>query len=85
MSLTLSGGAGDRAARRWLIADALAPLAGIGLSRLHVAIPAATLAVALAVFAGFFYIGASEMLPHALERRPKASTAVASLAGLALM
>jgi ZIP family zinc transporter len=85
VSLTLSGGAGDRAARRWLIADALAPLVGIGLSRL-VAIPQATLAIVLAAFAGFFlYIGATEMLPHALERRPRASTAMASLAGLALM
>lgn len=82
VTLSLSGGAGDRTARRWLVADALAPLVGIGLSRL-ISLPPAGLELLLGGFAGFFlYIGASELLPQALSRRPKVSTSVATVAGL---
>ena len=85
VTLSLSGGAGDRAARRWLVADALAPLAGIGLSRL-ISVRPGTLELLLGGFAGFFlYIGASELLPQALARRPKVSTSFAVLAGLAAL
>jgi zinc transporter ZupT len=82
VTLSLAGGAGDRTARRWLIADALAPLVGIGLSRL-ISIQLAGFDLLLGGFAGFFlYIGASELLPQALARRPKASTSFATVAGL---
>jgi ZIP family zinc transporter len=85
VTLSLSGGNGPVTARRWLVADALAPLIGIGLSRLVVA-PQASLAVALALFAGFFlYIGASELLPQTHDRRPHVSTIAATLGGLALI
>ncbi|HWE99196.1 MAG TPA: hypothetical protein VG248_05315 [Caulobacteraceae bacterium] len=85
ITLSLDGGAGRRGARAWLVADACAPLAGIFLAR-TLAVPAADLAVLLAVFAGFFlYIGASELAPRAsLGPRPLASGA-ASAAGLALI
>jgi ZIP family zinc transporter len=82
VTLSLSGGARDRTARRWLVADALAPLVGIGLSRLMSVRPAG-LELLLGGFAGFFlYIGASELLPQALARRPKASTSFITVAGL---
>jgi ZIP family zinc transporter len=82
VTLSLSGGAGDRTARRWLVADALAPLAGIALSRL-ISVPRETLELLLGGFAGFFlYIGTSELLPQALARRPKVSTSFAAVAGL---
>lgn len=82
VTLSLSGGAGDRTARRWLIADAVAPLVGIGLSRL-ISVQPAGLELLLGGFAGFFlYIGASELLPQALSRRPKVSTSFAAVAGL---
>jgi ZIP family zinc transporter len=85
VTLAMSGGTGRPAARGWLAADAIAPLAGIGLARLIV-VPQATLALLLAVFAGFFlYIGASELLPQAAQRRPLASTPLATLAGLAML
>ncbi len=85
VTLSLAGGGGRRTARVWLAVDAAAPLVGIGLSRLLV-VPGPTLALLLAVFCGFFlYIGASELLPKALARRPQASTAVATLLGLALV
>jgi zinc transporter ZupT len=82
VTLSLSAGAGDRTARRWLVADALAPLAGIALSQL-ISVPRETLELLLGGFAGFFlYIGTSELLPQALARRPKVSTGLAAVAGL---
>jgi ZIP family zinc transporter len=85
VTLVVSSGAGTGAARRWLLADAVAPLAGIGLSRLIV-VPQTTLAVLLGVFGGFFlYIGASELLPRALNGRPRPSTTAAALLGLGVI
>jgi len=77
--------AGEGPAKRWLAADALAPLIGLAASRL-VTVPSATLALLLALFAGFFlYIGASELLPQTHQGRPRATTILATLAGLALI
>ena len=85
VTLSLSGDGRALTARRWLIADAAAPLVGIGISRLLV-VPGADLALLLALFAGFFlYIGASELLPESHARRPHLSTVVATSGGLALM
>jgi len=85
VNLSLAG-SGDRAvARRWLIADALAPLVGIGASRL-VAAPQGDLALIIAAFAGFFlYIGASELLPDSHHRRPTVWTTIATLVGAGLI
>jgi len=70
VTLSLSGGAARRTALLWLAADAMAPLVGIGVYRL-ITVPATTLGLLLAVFAGFFcYIGAGELLPRA--RAPSA-------------
>ena len=64
VALSLAGGGSDVAARRWLGADALAPLIGIGAARLLV-VPDHVLALLLAAFAGcFLYIGSSELLPR---------------------
>ncbi|MEO8812265.1 MAG: ZIP family metal transporter [Caulobacteraceae bacterium] len=85
VSLSLAGSGRSRTARRWLIADAAAPLAGIALSRL-IAAPPADLSVALAAFAGFFlYIGAVELLPRSHARHPRAWTTLATLLGMALI
>jgi ZIP family zinc transporter len=82
VTLSLGGGSPTTTARRWLAADAIAPLIGICLARL-IAIPAAMLALLLAAFAGFFlYIGASELLPRAHDRRPRLSTIAATATGL---
>ena len=85
VNLTLAGSAGTRAARRWLIADAAAPLAGILLSRMIV-VPQDKLSLIIAAFAGFFlYIGASELLPDSHHRHPRAWTTIATVAGAALI
>jgi zinc transporter ZupT len=85
VTLSLAGGRGRLTALLWLLADALAPLTGIGLSRL-VVVSQDTLALLLATFAGFFlYIGTCELLPRTGERRPTLSNTAATLLGLGLI
>jgi ZIP family zinc transporter len=85
VNLSLTGSKTPRIARRWLIADAIAPLAGIGASRL-VVLPPGGLSVAVALFGGFFlYIGASELLPESHHRHPRVWTTVATVLGVALI
>lgn len=73
------------AARRWLLLNGLAPLAGV-LASLAVAIPSAALAPLLALFAGvFLYIGACELAPRSFAADPRPRTTLATLAGIALM
>jgi zinc transporter ZupT len=82
VTLSLSSGAPSSIARSWLGADALAPLAGILLSSTLV-ISAFSLAIMLAIFAGFFlYIGATEILPRSNAQRPRLSTIGATATGL---
>ena len=85
VNLSLAGSRDPRLARRWLLADAAAPLAGIGLSRL-LAPPPGVLGVLIAVFSGLFlYIGASELLPESHYRHPTAWTTVSTVLGVALI
>ena len=56
-----------RQAIRWLVADALAPLAG-ALVGISLNVGEEGLGALLAVYAGFFiYMGATDLLPHAHE------------------
>ncbi|MGI8840468.1 MAG: ZIP family metal transporter [Caulobacteraceae bacterium] len=85
VNLSLAGSGRPALARRWLIADAAAPMVGIAASRL-ITVPQSWLALIVAAFAGFFlYIGASELLPDSHHRHPRAWTTVATLAGAALI
>ena len=85
VNLSVGGAHSRRATRAWLAADAVAPIVGIGLSRL-VRLPDSALAPLLAVFAGFFlYIGASELLPESHHRHPKPWTTVATVLGVVLI
>jgi ZIP family zinc transporter len=79
------GGRSVLRARLWLAADALAPLAGIGLSRL-ISPPREVLAWLLALFAGFFlYIGASELLPGSHHGHPSVWTTATTVLGVAII
>jgi ZIP family zinc transporter len=83
VNVSLAGSAGRIWARRWLMADAAAPLVGIFLSRLVKVSPGA-LGLALAAFAGFFLcIGASELIPASHDRHPRAWTTISTLVGCA--
>jgi zinc transporter ZupT len=82
---SLSNGVRGSIARTWLAADSGAPLAGILLAS-TITIPASSLAILLAGFAGaFLYIGASELLPLSHDIRPRMSTVGTTAAGLALI
>lgn len=73
------------AARRWLLVNGLAPLAGVLLG-LVLRVPSSLLAPLMAVFAGIFlYIGACELVPRSYALDSRLRTSVASLAGMALM
>ncbi|HZZ87667.1 MAG TPA: hypothetical protein VFE13_04960 [Caulobacteraceae bacterium] len=83
VTLSLASGGGQARARGWLIADAAAPLAGIGLTRLFHIGPG-PLGLAVALFAGFFlYIGASELAPASHRALPRVWTSLATVAGMA--
>jgi ZIP family zinc transporter len=83
VTLSLSSGGGTARARGWLIADAAAPLAGIGLTRLF-SVDAGPLGLAVALFAGFFlYIGASELAPASHRALPRVWTSLATAGGMA--
>ena len=83
VNVSLAGGAGRIWARRWLTADALAPLAGIVLSRL-VTVTRPALALILAAFAGaFLCLGAAGLAPASHSRHPRMWTTLATVAGAA--
>jgi len=83
VTLSLAGGGGTARARAWLVADAAAPLVGIGLTRLF-SVGAGPRGLAVAVFAGFFlYIGAGELASASYRALPRVWTSLATLAGMA--
>jgi ZIP family zinc transporter len=83
VTLSLSAGGGARRARGWLIADAAAPLVGIGATRLF-RVADGPLGLALALFAGFFlYIRAATLTPASHRALPRFWTSLATLAGMA--
>jgi ZIP family zinc transporter len=80
VNLSLIGG-GAGLALRWLLADAAAPLVGVGLAQLaH--IPTRALSPLLAVFAGsFLYIGAAKLIAESYRRHPHLWTSLMSALG----
>ena len=81
VNLSLVGTGKPRVARMWLIADALAPLVGIGATFLFT-IPEQSFSIILALFSGFFlYIGASELLPDSHHRYPRFLTSIMTVFG----
>lgn len=85
VNLSVLGGGEHHVARRWLAADALAPLIGIG-STFFFTLPESYLALVLALFSGFFlYIGASELLPESHHRHPRLFTSLMTVLGMLVM
>ena len=72
----------NRSAFRWLLMNALAPMAGAA-TTLVLPIEQEVLGLALALFAGFFfYIGASDLLPKSYHDHPTSSTTAMTILGL---
>ncbi|MET4895905.1 ZIP family metal transporter [Sphingomonadaceae bacterium jetA1] len=75
----------EKAARRWLILNGVAPMLGVLLG-LAIVIPASMLAPLMALFAGIFlYIGACELVPRSRALDPRLRTSIASVTGILLM
>jgi zinc transporter ZupT len=85
VGLAIRGGANRAKAFKWLIADALAPALGIAVT-LFFSIPATTLALFLALFAGFFlYLGASDLIPESHHAHPVRWTTVSTILGVIVL
>jgi zinc transporter ZupT len=85
VSISLSGGVLERGAKRWLVADAAAPLLGIAAASV-IRIPDSSLSLVLALFSGFFlYIGWSELGPESYHRHPKIWTTLSTIVGVGAM
>jgi len=85
MNIVLKNRGNRAVALRWLLLDAVAPVAGIA-STLLFTLPSAGFGVALALFAGFFlYIGASDLIPESYHAHPKFLTTAMTLAGAAVL
>ncbi len=85
VNLILKNGGTKKEAFRWLMVDAIAPVAGI-VSTLFFTVSESTLGIILAIFAGFFtYIGASDLLPESHHSHPTVWTSVATVLGIAVL
>jgi zinc transporter ZupT len=85
VNISLVGGIREKGTRRWLIADALAPLVGVGAAS-ALTVSSSQFSWILALFAGFFlYIGWSELSPESYHRHPKIWTTLSTVLGAALM
>ena len=85
MNVVLKNRGGRAQAFRWLLADALAPAAGV-VSTAFFTLPGSGFGTALALFAGFFlYIGASDLIPESYHAHPKFLTTAMTLAGAAVL
>ncbi len=85
VTVVLANDGGARAARRWLVVDAAAPLAGVA-ATFAISIGGATLGLALALFGGFFlYIGASELMPASARSEAPLATAAMTVLGALLL
>jgi ZIP family zinc transporter len=81
VNLIMKNGGSLRKARRWLIADALAPVAGAA-STLLFSIPERAIGLILAVFVGtFLFLSASDLIPESHHRHPRALTTFMTLLG----
>ncbi|GGB25040.1 ZIP family metal transporter [Sphingomonas metalli] len=84
VSLSLTGSR-PALARRWLLANGLAPLTGV-IVGLAIRLPGSLLAPILGAFGGvFLFIGSCELVPRARLRDPRLRATLATVAGLALM
>jgi zinc transporter ZupT len=81
VTVMLNAGSSRKASLRMLFLDAAAPVLGV-LCTLFISLPQWYLAYLLPFFAGgFFYLGASDLLPAAHEKNPPLVSLVSTLSG----
>jgi ZIP family zinc transporter len=81
VGLILKNRGSNRSAFRWLVADALAPIAGAA-STMVFELQAPTLGLSLAGIAGFFlYVGACDLLPESYHEHPTVLTTALTVLG----
>ena len=81
VSVVLRNGGDRRSAFKWLVVDAVAPVAG-AVTSIALTIPTQGLAMVLALFSGFFlYVGGSDLLPESHHAHPRLLTTFATVAG----
>lgn len=85
VSLILKNNGDKKQAFKWLLIDACAPVVGI-ISTLFFSLGIDSLAIILALFAGFFlYIGASDLLPESHHSHPTLWTTFATIVGVVVL
>lgn len=85
VNVVIRHGGDFKKALRWLVVDAIAPVAGI-IVTLFFAISQASLGLVLALFAGFFlYVGASDLIPESHHAHPTFWTTFMTLAGAVVL
>ena len=85
VNMIIKNSGGHRVAMKWLIMVAVSPILG-ALSTLFFSIPQESLALILALFAGFFlYIGATDLIPESHHAHPKLITTVMTIVGVAVL
>jgi ZIP family zinc transporter len=85
VNLILKNRGQKRSAYRWLIADAIAPVAGIAATYFF-SLPDASLGIVLALFSGFFlYLGASDLLPESHHAHPTIWTTFVTVLGVGVL
>jgi len=82
VNMILKNGGERRRAFRWLLVDALAPVAGV-LVTLLFTVSESQLGILIALFSGFFlYIGASDLLPESHHAHPMRWTTISTILGM---
>jgi ZIP family zinc transporter len=85
VSVVLKDKNNSRAAFKWLVVDAIAPVIGV-ITAFFLKLPESSFAIVLAVFSGFFlYIGASDLLPESQSQYPKLWTTIMTIAGASIL
>ncbi len=85
VNFILKNGGNRAQAFRWLLADALAPVAGI-CATLFFTVSEGNLGLLLALFSGFFlYIGASDLVPESHHAHPTRWTTISTVLGAGLL
>ena len=85
VTLTLKNQGTPGQALRWLLADAIAPLVGVVVTRFFT-VPGPILGIILAVCCGFFlYIGASDLLPESHHGHSKITTSLLTILGALIL